>query len=62
MILTVLADDTCLFLKNEDQVPVILEALKNFSKDSGLTINQSKCEILTVPNSDVNKWGRVMCL
>ncbi len=41
-----LADDTCLFLKNKDQVPVILEALKLFSDASGLSVNHSKREIM----------------
>ncbi len=47
-----LADDTCLFLKNKDQVPVILEALKLFSDASGLSVNHSKSEIMAVHNLD----------
>lgn len=47
-----LADDTCLFLKNKDQVPVILEALKLFSDASGLSVNHSKSEIMAVHRLD----------
>ncbi len=47
-----LADDTCLFLKNKDQVPVILEALKLFSDASGLSVNNSKSEIMAVHSLD----------
>jgi len=39
-----LADDTCIFLKDNRQVPIILEALKHFSNASGLFVNQSKSE------------------
>lgn len=48
MTVSQLADDTCLFLKNKDQVPVILEALKLFSDASGLSVNQSKSEIMAI--------------
>lgn len=43
-----LADDTCLFLKDEKQVPVILEALKTFSNASGLTVNRNKSQIMPI--------------
>ena len=45
-----LADHTCLFLKDEKQVPVILEALKTFSNASGLTVNRNKSEIISIHN------------
>ena len=48
-----LADDTCLFLQNELQVPIVIDALKVFSVASGLTINETKCEIMTVHDSDI---------
>lgn len=47
-----LADDTCLFLKNEDQVSVILDALNLFSNASGLSINRNKSEIMDVHSID----------
>jgi len=46
-----LADDTCIFLKDKRQVPIILEALKKFSNASGLFVNQSKSEIMTIHHS-----------
>lgn len=48
-----LADDTCLFLQDDTQVPIVLQALNMFSRASGLTINKNKCEILTVHESDL---------
>ncbi len=38
-IISQLADDTCLFLKDEKQVPVILDALNLFSNASGFSVN-----------------------
>lgn len=43
-----LADDTTLFLKNADQIPLALQAINHFSKASGLQLNLDKCEILTL--------------
>lgn len=48
-----LADDTCLFLKNELQVPVVIKALDAFARASGLTINKQKCEIMTIHDSNI---------
>ena len=48
-----LADDTCIFLKDKRQVPIILEALKLFSDASGLSVNQSKSEIMTIYHSAI---------
>ena len=41
-----LADDTCLFLKDELQVPIVIDALGMFSLASGLYINKHKCDIM----------------
>ncbi len=49
-----LADDTCIFLKDKRQVPIILEALKLFSHASGLSVNQTKSEIMTIHHSDIS--------
>ena len=60
VIISQLADDTCLFLNDEFQVPLVLEALKHFSGASGLTINQKKCEILTVHDSEKTSICRIL--
>lgn len=54
ILISQLADDTCLFLKDKGQVPTILQALKLFSLASGLSVNQSKSEIMTVHHSDMS--------
>ncbi len=50
-----LADDTCLFLKDEKQVPVILDALNLFSNASGLSGNRNKSEIMPVHSLDIDQ-------
>ncbi len=50
-----LADDTCLFLKDEKQVPVILDALNLFSNASGLSVNRNKSEIMPVHSLDIDQ-------
>ncbi len=45
IILSQLADDTTLFLKNEDQIPLALQSINQFSRASGLQLNLNKCEI-----------------
>lgn len=47
-----LADDTCIFLKDENQVLSVLKGLDLFSKASGLLINTDKSEILAVHDSN----------
>ena len=48
IVISQLADDTTLFLKNEDQIPLALQSIHQFSKASGLQLNLNKCEILTL--------------
>lgn len=48
IIISQLADDTNLFLKNEDQIPLALQSINQFSRASGLQLNLNKCEILTL--------------
>ncbi len=50
-----LANDTCLFLKDEKQVPVILDALNLFSNASGLSVNRNKSEIMPVHSLDIDQ-------
>ncbi len=42
------------FPKDKRQVPIILEALKLFSHASGLSVNQTKSEIMTIHHSDIS--------
>lgn len=46
--ITQLVDDTTIFLKNADEVPVTLSTVSIFSKASGLNLNVKKCEILSL--------------
>lgn len=48
IIISQLADDTTLFLKDEDQIPLALQVIDHFSKASGLQLNINKCEILAL--------------
>lgn len=48
LIISQLADDTKLFLKNTSQVPPALNEISLFSKVSGLYLNIRKCELLAI--------------
>ncbi|MGL5973487.1 MAG: reverse transcriptase domain-containing protein [Oscillospiraceae bacterium] len=52
LIISQLADDTSLFLRDESQIPVALSILDLFSKASGLVVNPKKSEILFVHDTD----------
>ncbi len=45
LIISQLADDTCLFHKDDSQVSVALSHFNLFSKASGLVVNSKKCDI-----------------
>ncbi len=47
-IISQFADDTTLFLRNEQQIPLALQSVMIFSKASGLWLNMSKCELLAI--------------
>uniref|UniRef100_A0A671UBE6 Reverse transcriptase domain-containing protein n=1 Tax=Sparus aurata TaxID=8175 RepID=A0A671UBE6_SPAAU len=47
-----LADDTTLFLKDKNQLLNIIILINQFSHASGLRLNVSKCEILSLHNSN----------
>ncbi|XDV39802.1 hypothetical protein PO909_008989 [Leuciscus waleckii] len=51
ILISQLADDTTLFLKNKDEIPVILQRMRLFSQASGLTLNLNKCELLSIHDS-----------
>lgn len=50
IIISQLADDTTLFLKDASQVSIAISAIKIFSKASGLHLNINKCELLPLKN------------
>uniref|UniRef100_A0A3Q3ASU9 Reverse transcriptase domain-containing protein n=1 Tax=Kryptolebias marmoratus TaxID=37003 RepID=A0A3Q3ASU9_KRYMA len=55
IIISQLADDTTIFLKNLDQTPKVLELINTFSKASGLTLNLQKCELMAIHDSDLEE-------
>lgn len=50
IIISQLADDTTLFLKNKDQIPLAIQTVETFSKASGLKLNLEKCELMSIHN------------
>lgn len=57
LIITQLADDTTIFIKNADQIPLVIKKVEIFSKASGLQLNLKKCELMALhehPNSDLH--------
>lgn len=53
IILSQLADDTTLFLKNNLQVKPAIKTIEGFSKASGLCLNLNRCELFALKNCDV---------
>lgn len=41
-----MADDTTLFLKYSDQIPLAIELIQTSSEASGLSLDMNKCELL----------------
>lgn len=48
IIISQLADDTTLFLKNKLQIPIVTSLMESFSMASGLHLNLKKCELLAI--------------
>jgi len=48
LIISQLADDTTLFLKDEFQVSIAINTMEKFSMASGLRLNINKCEIMSI--------------
>lgn len=48
------ADDTLLFLKNKEVLPLVIEKISVFSKASGLTLNFKKCELMAIHNCNLD--------
>ena len=51
------ADDTCVFLKNEKQIPKVLQVIQNFSKLAGPKLNQNKTEGLWLGRDTTRQEG-----
>ncbi len=58
LIISQLADDTALFLKDSPQVTVALNILQVFTKASGLNLNIDKCDLLPIKKNIcfLNLW------
>ncbi len=52
VIISQLADDTTLFLKDERQISLAINIIDSFSKASGLCLNMQKCELLAIKYSN----------
>uniref|UniRef100_A0A3B3BAV7 Reverse transcriptase domain-containing protein n=1 Tax=Oryzias melastigma TaxID=30732 RepID=A0A3B3BAV7_ORYME len=54
IVISQLADDTTLFLKDSSQIPLAINIIKSFSKASGLSLNLKKCELLPIKSCDLD--------
>lgn len=73
ILISQLADNTILFLKDDLEIPVTLKLINVFSKASGLSLNLDKCELLPIRScsaqflynvpvkSQVNYLGLIIC-
>ena len=57
IVISQLADDTTIFLQN--QVPIALKVIDDFSKASGLILNLNKCQLLPIRNCNENSIGSI---
>lgn len=48
IVISQLADDTTIFLKDKHQIPVAIKGIEMFSKASGLCLNITKCELMPI--------------
>lgn len=58
-IISQFADDTALFLRNNNMVSKVIDKIGFFSKASGLTLNLRKCELLAVHGSNLNSIANI---
>uniref|UniRef100_A0A8C6NIX7 Reverse transcriptase domain-containing protein n=1 Tax=Nothobranchius furzeri TaxID=105023 RepID=A0A8C6NIX7_NOTFU len=54
LVISQLADDITLFLKNANQIPLALSVISDFSEASGLCLNLKKCELLAIKDCPAN--------
>lgn len=55
LIISQLADDTTLFLKDDKQISKAINKIKLFSDASGLTLNLKKCELLAIHDTPLKE-------
>ncbi|KAF7650888.1 hypothetical protein LDENG_00119260 [Lucifuga dentata] len=55
VIISQLADDTTIFMKQLSEVPKILHCINSFSKASGLKLNLNKCELMPIHQSNLSE-------
>lgn len=55
ILISQLADDTTLFLQDAHQVSLALKNIQQFSKASGLSLNLSKCELMSIKECNLTE-------
>lgn len=55
ILISQLADDTTLFLQDVNQIAVALKYIQIFSKASGLSLNLSKCELMSIKECNLSE-------
>lgn len=54
LIISQLADDTVIFLKDQFQIDKAIKLVNLFSKASGLDLNLNKCKLLAIHGSELD--------
>lgn len=55
IVISQLADDTTIFMKQLTEVPKIIQAIKTFSNALGLKLNLNKCQLMSIHHSDLTE-------
>ncbi len=55
VVISQLADDTTVFMKQLTEVPKIMQAINTFSNASGLKLNLNKCELMPIHQCDLTE-------
>ncbi|XP_051733611.1 uncharacterized protein LOC127503617 [Ctenopharyngodon idella] len=59
LVIMQLADDATLFLRNENQIPIAINVIEEFSKASGVYLNVKKCELMAVKECSVASYCNI---
>lgn len=59
IIISQLADDTTLFLKNSCQAPIAIKTIESFSAAPGLCLNLNKCEIFLLKDCNIQHVANI---
>ena len=62
IIISQLADDTIIFLKNASQIPVAIHVINHFSEASGLCLNINKCELLPLKYCNIQTICNILIM